>query len=375
MSKPRPPHVSLKTTEPTAFGHGWISGVLSLALGLTACGTVICIQFPQWFTVAELRAIYPLPAVRALLHILLIAAFLLGILSVYLRRNKALGIAGMTSVGIAALLGGSQAPVGTASNPGPYLGLDWFLLNLIVYSLVFVPLEQLFALRREQRLFRTDWRTDLVYFFVSNLLVQATSLLTLRPAVVLFDWARHHAIVAFVSACPLPVQILAILLVADLAQYWVHRAFHRIPALWRFHAIHHSVEVMDWLAGSRLHLIDAIVTRSLAYIPLYVLGFSETAIMIYVVIVAAQATFIHANVRWNFRPLQRWIATPAFHHWHHSDSRDAIDRNFAVHTPVWDLLFGTYHLPREWPASYGLSGAAPMPRGWVRQHVYPFQGE
>ena len=117
---------------------------------------------------------------------------------------------------------------------------------------------------------------------------------------------------------PLPAQVLALLLVADFTQYWVHRAFHRSQWLWRFHAIHHSIEQMDWLAGSRLHLVDVIATRGLTYVPIFVLGFSEPALMVYVFLVAIQATFIHANVRWTFRGWQRIVATPAFHHWHHS---------------------------------------------------------
>ena len=62
---------------------------------------------------------------------------------------------------------------------------------------------------------------------------------------------------------------------ADFTQYWVHRTFHAVPALWRFHAVHHSAEQMDWLAGSRLHLVDIAVTRGLTYVPIYVLGFAE----------------------------------------------------------------------------------------------------
>ena len=71
---------------------------------------------------------------------------------------------------------------------------------------------------------------------------------------------------------------------------------------------------MDWLAGSRLHLMDVIVTRGLTYVPIFALGFSERAVIAYVFPVAGQATFIHSNVRWEFRPLRKLVATPAFHH-------------------------------------------------------------
>ena len=70
--------------------------------------------------------------------------------------------------------------------------------------------------------------------------------------------------------------------------------------------------------------------------------------------------------------MRRFIATPAFHHWHHSADREAVDKNFAVHTPIWDILFGTYYLPDRWPTEYGLCGGRNVPARWVTQLVYPF---
>ena len=112
-----------------------------------------------------------------------------------------LGAIAVTATMAAALLGGSQVPIAGELQSGPFLGLDWFLLNLIVYSAVFVPLERLFARLPQQHLFRRGWRTDLTYFFISALLVQVTTILTLRPAMVLFDWAGP-AIQAAVTALP-----------------------------------------------------------------------------------------------------------------------------------------------------------------------------
>ena len=371
------PHLSLKTTQETSFGHGWISGVLSVFLGILGLGAVLCFYFPQWLTMPELRAKYPLVYVRGLMQLVLVASFLLGSISVTLRYNKALGLVGISLTLIATLLGGSQVPVGVSSGEGPPFGLslDWFLLNLILYSIVYVPLERRFAKRPEQPVFRTGWKTDLTYFFVNTLFIQVLSVMTLRPAMVLFDWARIDGVTAMMSSLPFIVQVLLILLVADLTQYWVHRAFHQVPMLWRFHAIHHSVETMDWLAGSRLHLVDAVVTRGATYIPIYVLGFSEPAFFAYLGIVVVQATFIHANVRWEFPRVSLLLATPCFHHWHHSAESDAVDKNFAVHMPIWDRLFGTYHMPGRWPVSYGLAHGKTMPPGWPRQFVHPFQSK
>lgn len=362
------------TTEPTGWGSGWLSGLLGAILGLVGLGAVLCFRFPEWLTVPEARALYPVPLVRALLHVVLIAGFLLGGLSLALRRNKALGVVAIGATLAAALLGGSEVPLADEVATGPFLGVDWFVLNLIIYSAVFVPLERGFARRPGQPLFRTTWPTDFTYFFVSAVLVQLTTLLTLRPAMVLFDWARVPSVHAWVQSAPWVIQFGLMVVVSDLTQYWVHRACHAVPLLWRFHAVHHSAEQMDWLAGSRLHLVDIAVTRGVTYVPIYVLGFAEAPLVAYLVFVSAQATFIHANVRFEWRWLQWILATPRFHHWHHAAEPDAVDTNFAVHLPVLDLIFGTAYLPDRWPSAYGLAHGH-APRGYLRQFVWPFRAE
>lgn len=367
------PHVALETSEPTAFGSGFISGLASTLLGLAALGVVLGLRFRAYVSFDELAPLYASPYLRAGIHVALVGAFLLGSVSATLRANKMLALTGLTATLLAALLGGSSvARLDPDAAAASSLAIDFFVLNLLLYSAVFVPLERLFALRPGQPVFRRHWGVDLSYFFCNSLLVEVLTVSTLTPALVLFDWARAGGVAAQVAALPVPLQVVAIVLVADFTQYWVHRTFHAVPALWPFHAVHHSSEAMDWLAGSRLHLVDVLLTRGLTYVPIFVLGFSQAALVVYVFLVAAQATFIHANVRWEFRPVRRLVATPAFHHWHHSAEREAIDRNFAVHTPLWDLLFGTYYLPARWPTKYGVHGR-PVPAGWWQQQLHPFR--
>jgi sterol desaturase/sphingolipid hydroxylase (fatty acid hydroxylase superfamily) len=188
----------------------------------------------------------------------------------------------------------------------------------------------------------------------------------------LFDWAVVDSVQQWVRSWPAMLQFPGLLVVADVTQYWVHRAFHAVPLLWRFHAVHHSAEHMDWLAGSRLHLVDVAIPRGLTYVPIYVLGFSEGPLLAYVVVVSAQATFIHANVRFEFGPLKWLVATPQFHHWHHAADAEAIDKNFAVHLPLIDKVFGTMYLPGRWPRSYGVTSGADVPAGYLRQLTWPF---
>ena len=115
------------------------------------------------------------------------------------------------------------------------------------------------------------------------------------------------------------------------------------------------------------------LTRGLSFIPLYVLGFSPPAVYAYLVFVSFHAVFIHANVRWRFRPLEWLVVTPRFHHWHHAAAPEAVDKNFAIHLPVIDRLFGTAHFPPgRWPDAYGLAGP-PLADGWFRQLAAPFR--
>jgi lathosterol oxidase len=129
--------------------------------------------------------------------------------------------------------------------------------------------------------------------------------------------------------------------------------------------------VLDWLASSRLHLFDIVVTRGLSFIPLYVLGFSAPAVYAYLVFVSFHAVFIHANLRFRFRGVEWLVVTPRFHHWHHAAAPEAVDKNFAIHLPVIDRILGTAYFPvGGWPDAYGLAGP-PMPDGWFRQLLSP----
>ncbi len=357
----------------TRFGRGWISGVSSVFLGALGAGAVLCLIFPDVLTTPEARAVYPMGLVRFLIHLVLVTAFGLGILSVALSRRFTLGVTGVALAVGAVLLGGSEVDVQGPIASARYVGFDWFLLNIFVLSLVFVPLEVLWARRPEQGFFRKGWLTDLLHFAVSHLLVQLTVLLTLVPAAVFFRWAVSARLQSAVAAQPFLLQFVEIVVVADLAEYTIHRLFHRVPWLWRFHAVHHSSQALDWLAGSRIHLIDAVATRAVAFVPLYVLGFAPGPVYAYLVFVAFHAVFVHANVRFTFGRLARLIGTPRFHHWHHSAQPEAVDKNFAIHLPVIDRVFGTYYMPEgEWPAAYGIAGN-PVPEPYGQQLIYPFR--
>ncbi|MFN6208333.1 MAG: sterol desaturase family protein [Planctomycetota bacterium] len=357
-----------------SWGSGWLSGFIGLALALVGLATVLCFRYPQYLVMDNLRSLYPLVWLRVALQMVLIAAFGFSLLSLVLRQKKLLGFAGVTTVLAASLLGGSQAQMQSEEFSSYFLGLDFFILNGIFLGLIFIPLERLFP-SRKQEILRYEWREDLFYFLVSTIFVQILTFLSLAPAMtVLANTGWAAGIRRLIASQPFIVQFLEIMFLTDLVQYWVHRVFHRIPWLWKFHAVHHSAQAMDWIAGSRMHLLEIIVLRGFTTLPMYVLGFAEGPLYTYILFVYLMSVFVHSNLKLPFGWLQHWVVTPRFHHWHHGVEREAIDVNFAVHFPVFDRLFGTYFFPADgrWPTGDGIAGH-PGPKGYWRQFWYPFR--
>jgi len=353
--------------------YGKRAGAASGLLGMLCVLAEFCFLFPELLVTPDALPLYRanLGFFRGLLLGAILATFALGALSVLLLRSKAHGLLGMGLGAVALLLGGAQAqPLGIGGGPVA-AGLDYFVLELLALGLLFIPLERLFALR-EQRIFRPGWQTDLKHFFASHAGVQLLSFASMAPAQALFAWAVHAPFQAAVAAQPVWLQFVQILLVVDFMTYWIHRAFHRVPWLWSFHAIHHSSLQMDWLAGSRMHLVDVLATRAAAFLPVFALGFAPAALYAYLAFVSVHAVYIHANVRWRW-PGVRWvIATPEYHHWHHSSEEEGIDRNFAGFLPLWDLVFGTAYQPGHWPARYGTVNFQP-PEDYLGQLLYPLR--
>jgi hypothetical protein len=338
------------------FGSGWLSGVAALVLGIASLCLLLGERLQGVFSTQMLAPLYALPQFTLIIQGLLVASFILACTNLILRRNRILGFSAIVLVLVTMTIAQTLAAQ-AARNTSLALSLDWFVLNILLTGLLFIPLEKLFGRLTQQALFRDEWREDLFYFLISSVFVQTLTLFTLAPSMTVLhytgDWATFRDAVA---SQPLWLQVIEIM-----------------PFLWGFHAVHHSAKKMDWLAGSRMHIVEIIGLRSMTVIPMYVLGFAEAALHIYILLVYLNATFVHANVRFNVEWLKPFIVTPRFHHWHHGIEKEAIDVNFAIHFPLFDKLFGTYYMPKnQWPSGYGIGGH-PVPNGYWKQLLYPFK--
>ena len=234
-----------------------------------------------------------------------------------------------------------------------------------------VLVERLFPLHRDQRVWRTELRVDLVHYVVNSVIAGTALAVLLVPAMVLAAALVPAAVRARVAAAPLWAQLVALTLLSDLGIYVGHRLTHVVPWLWRFHAIHHSAREVDWLTATRTHPVDLVFLRAWMIVPGYALGIAGPVWALYTAYFAAQSLFLHANVRLRLGPLAVLYAGPEFHRWHHSDAPEARDKNFVTHFPWLDLLFGTLYLPRTGgPERYGTPD--PVPSRYLRQLAYPF---
>lgn len=347
------------------------AGAASAALaGATIGGlAALALSFPLHLATPELSSLHG-PVTRCAVFVVLAAAAALALLALFAPRartrsgtppGRAPSVVALALAGCAALLLSHAPSEVIRSGAQPYVGLDWLVIDLLGCALLFVSLERAYPLRSHQPVLRPGWTTDLRYFAVNHLavgvvLIAANGLATHVMAPWLSPTLRNYA-----GSMPLWAAVPLILLLADLVQYGLHRAYHASPLLWRIHSVHHSVEHMDWLAGSRQHLLELLLTRTLGLAPLIALGFDQAALDAAIAVAMIQAVLNHANVEWpragsRLAWLRFVVVTPHFHHWHHAREEAAHGKNFAAIFSFIDHLFGTAVKPADnfWPSSYGV---------------------
>lgn len=353
-------------------GQGILIGACSAFLGFLSLAAVLAYLYPEYLTTTELRAVYDAEKLQYALKYGMWFSLFFGVLTLIRNKKKRLGTFGIITTLIAFLLGGYQIPVGAVVSKPIALGVDWLILAFLGSTIIFTTLEKLFPKYANQVIFRKEWDLDFLYFCVNHLLISVLLLIG-NYFVAKLGWVASETLQTTIHNFPFIIQLLLVLLLADFILYWEHRGFHEIKRLWPFHAVHHSVETMDWMAGSRSHIVSTIVERTMVMVSLYLIGVDKTVLDVYVTFAALQAIIIHCNMDVPWGPLKYIFVTPQFHHWHHSSEEPAIDTNYAAHTTLFDRLFNTYHLPgNHWPAQYGTTKR--LPRSFLAQFTYPFSG-
>ncbi|WP_196140737.1 sterol desaturase family protein [Aliikangiella sp. G2MR2-5] len=363
--------VPLESERAFRLGEGKISGYISVFLGSLSLLAVFAYLYPSYLTTGELRQAYDARQLQQLLKYAMYFSLFFGILTFVLGKYRKMGSIGIVLTGIGFALGGYSIPVKGVEPRELSLGVDWLILAFLGSAFIFMTLEKLLPKYKEQVILRKEWGLDLFYFCFNHLAISAI-LLYANYHVSHFEWAVSDSLQESIRTLPIWLQVIAIILCADFVLYWEHRIFHEVKPLWPIHAVHHSVETMDWLAGSRGHFIQIFSERAMVMVPLYLLGADKAALDIYVAFAALQAVLIHCNTRLPFGPLKYILVTPQFHHWHHSSEKPAIDTNYSAHLVIFDWLFGTYHMPgKHWPADYGTTKK--LPATYLGQLFYPLK--
>jgi sterol desaturase/sphingolipid hydroxylase (fatty acid hydroxylase superfamily) len=246
------------------------------------------------------------------------------------------------------------------------------LAPVVLLLVVVVPFERIFP-RHRQRFFRPGLGTDLAWGIAQPALKLVAGAFGVVIALASLAWLPALLLRPLVAGIPFWVRSAVAVVLFDALAYWGHRWSHEVGFLWRFHSVHHSSERMDWISGVRSHPLDGTVLAP-PIVVLLAAGFGAKLTGVLAVIQIVTGLFLHANVRWRWRPLQRIVATPEFHHWHHSSEADALSTNYSAFLPIWDLLFGTFFIPGggRRPEVYGT--ATPVPDGFVAQLWHPFRG-
>jgi sterol desaturase/sphingolipid hydroxylase (fatty acid hydroxylase superfamily) len=247
----------------------------------------------------------------------------------------------------------------------------------VVLTALFWVLQRIWPSIRGQRTIRAGFVTDCLYWVWTGIATRGMSAvavaLTLLPLALLYGTDLHGLLQGhgFLARQKLWLQAVAIFTAGDFLGYWQHRLFHRRP-LWRFHAIHHSSRDLDWLSSVRVHPVNDVLSRMIVAVPLVAVGFNTTIVALYAPFATFYAILLHANLNWDYGPLRFVIASPAFHRWHHTGQAEGLDKNFAGMFPVWDLLFGTFYMPRGRQAEF-FGVDEPIPDGFLSQMLHPFR--
>ncbi|WP_158742064.1 sterol desaturase family protein [Acidisphaera sp. L21] len=263
------------------------------------------------------------------------------------------------------------------------VGLAASLPVVAVVAIIFTVLSVLPSCNAGRPWWRKpDLATDIGYLVVMpGLMYYARIALLMVGMLVLYGVTSQDAAWALLehgcgplSALPFAAQVAIYLVASEIWLYATHRWLHDLR-LWRFHAVHHSSEHLEWLGSFRVHPVDFMLHFLMGDSLLLLLGISPGVLVWLVPFSIGMSTLTHANLNWDFGPFRTVLASPVFHRWHHTGVDRGGERNFASTFPIIDVIFGTYYMPKgELPSDYGVT-ERDVPYDFGGQLMHPFRAQ
>jgi len=263
---------------------------------------------------------------------------------------------------------------------------DNYFYGLIGISLLVWLLELVFPWRKDQRIFRKDFWLDTFYMFFNFFLLNLIVLIALSnsAAELLNDVFGIIGLqltdLQLFDSTDLPkwLGLLIFFLVNDFVQWNTHRLLHRVPWLWNFHKVHHSVKEMGFAAHLRYHWMEPVIYNSIRYVPLALIAnysAQDVAIVYFFAITIGHLN--HANLGWDYGPLKYLFNNPKMHIWHHAKELPENVRygvNFGLTLSLWDYLFKTDYVPHSGrDIELGFDKDEEFPQDFINQELYPFK--
>ncbi len=261
--------------------------------------------------------------------------------------------------------------------------LSWnnYLFWLLVISLIFWGFEIVFPWRKDQKIFREDFWLDAFYMLFNFSLFSLIGYTAVSDIIVnifnnnLKNIGIDNLTFFHIESFPYWSQLLILFVVRDFIQYFIHRLLHRIPFLWNFHKVHHSVKEMGFAAHLRFHWMETVVYRTLEYIPLAIIGFGVNDFILVHLFTLAIGHFNHSNLKLPLGPLKYIFNNPQMHIWHHSKKLpERFGVNFGLTLSIWDYLFKTDFIPKNGKdIELGFENDENFPKKFIHQEIYPIK--
>jgi sterol desaturase/sphingolipid hydroxylase (fatty acid hydroxylase superfamily) len=245
-------------------------------------------------------------------------------------------------------------------------------LPIVVVGISILALEPRFPERVLWRPKVGDVKADAAFLVLVQ--VALPRLLAVATIFLISTWTyKHEHNSLWPHNWPLAVQIVTMVLIVDFQRYWLHRACHHYPTLWRLHEVHHSPEILYALNVGRFHPLEKALHFCLDTVPFLLLGVAPQVIAGYFLLYSVNGFFQHSNLRLRYGALNYVVGSAETHRWHHARDPKTAACNFSNTTILWDLVFGTWHLPRGKDViDIGVLDRG-YPTGFLAQMTAPFR--